>query len=160
MVKIMKKYQQAFTLIELMIVVAIIGILAAIAIPQYQTFVAKSQVARAIAEAGNAKVSVEECINRGNLTIGNASLNLCDVLLLPSSILVGDSQGDIVLDNTKEGVAQVVIAADGSAVITANFGHFASTVLIGKNITWTRNIQGSWVCASTADSKFNTAACP
>ena len=44
-----------FTLIELMIVVAIIGILAAIAIPQYQTYVVKAQVTRAMSEAGALK---------------------------------------------------------------------------------------------------------
>ena len=45
-----------FTLIELMIVVAIIGILAAIAIPQYQTYIAKSQVSRAVSESGSLKL--------------------------------------------------------------------------------------------------------
>ena len=46
------KAQKGFTLIELMIVIAIIGILAAIAIPQYQNYIARSQVTRAMGEAG------------------------------------------------------------------------------------------------------------
>lgn len=56
----MKHKQSGFTLIELMIVVAIIGILAAVAIPAYQDYVARSQVSEAVATAGALKTSLSE----------------------------------------------------------------------------------------------------
>ena len=62
----MKKVQQGFTLIELMIVVAIIGILAAIAIPAYQDYTIRSQVSEGMNLAAAAKAAVAETyLNRG-----------------------------------------------------------------------------------------------
>ncbi len=69
--------QQGFTLIELMIVVAIIGILAAVAIPAYQDYTIRAQVSEGLNMAGEAKASVSDFYsNRGRLPSGNASAGL------------------------------------------------------------------------------------
>ncbi|HSO99968.1 MAG TPA: pilin, partial [Thioalkalivibrio sp.] len=74
----MKKNMQGFTLIELMIVVAIIAILAAIALPAYQDYVARSQVSEALSLAGGAKTAVaEEQANTGDFVgITNATAGI------------------------------------------------------------------------------------
>jgi type IV pilus assembly protein PilA len=69
----MKNVQKGFTLIELMIVVAIIGILASIAIPAYQDYMTRSKWAKAVAEIGAIKLAISECLNDNS---GDG--NVCD----------------------------------------------------------------------------------
>ena len=70
----MKKVQQGFTLIELMIVVAIIGILASVAIPAYQDYIGRAQVSEAVTLLGGMKTPAEEMLG----TDGNMNITVTD----------------------------------------------------------------------------------
>ena len=76
----MKRLQQGFTLIELMIVVAIVGILAAIALPAYQDYVIRSKMSEAVAAIAACKTSVSEYMATKNAYPSNTDTAGCSTL--------------------------------------------------------------------------------
>lgn len=134
--------QKGFTLIELMIVVAIIGILAAIAIPQYQNYIAKSQVSRVMSETGAIKTAVETCILEGKLTVGTGA-GECDLGVTTSNLYT----------------LTTITALTDTQVIAGTFAGGAATTLSGDTMNWARDANGSWRCYTTVDAKYRPASC-
>ena len=154
--------QKGFTLIELMIVVAIIGILAAIAIPQYQNYIARSQVARVMGEAGSIKTAVDNCLLNGKTALG-AAANQCQLDATGSNLLTGAKQDGSAAVAAGTGVPQVTInGTTGAATIVATFGNSAAADVKKANantLTWTRATDGTWRCFTTTEAKYRPAGC-
>lgn len=152
-----KSMQKGFTLIELMIVVAIIAILAAIAIPQYQTYVAKSQVSRVMSESGQVRTAVETCILDGRLTVGTGA-GECDPGATGSNLVAGASQVGATL-TAGTGVPQLPTTLTETSTIEATFGGNAAAAISGDSLTWTRSTDGSWACTTDVEAKFVPSGC-
>jgi type IV pilus assembly protein PilA len=167
----MKKIQQGFTLIELMIVVAIIGILAAIAIPQYQDYVIKTQANRVYGELNSVRTTIELCYLEGRTTLGeltdaaNARTN-CEPGYTASNLLVGSAfSGFTGTTPTGTGFPEISFlsaTSNPSVTIVGTFGNTASKVLKdGGQLTLNRDSKGSWTCkASSTFSGVNSRFLP
>ncbi|MGP9688733.1 pilin [Psychrobacter sp. AOP22-C1-C5] len=149
--------QSGFTLIELMIVVAIVGVLAAIAIPQYQIYIAKTQATRIINELGQLRMTVEECLQTGRDVIGLGT-NDCDPRASASNLIMGASQVGLMLPNDM-GVAQITNPLTSITSITATVSNQVTPVLIGKKVKWLRTSNGSWNCTSSIESVYLPSSC-
>jgi len=133
----MKSVQKGFTLIELMIVIAIIGILAAIAIPAYQNYTIRAQVSEANSIVGGVETAFDECYaNKGSVANGKCG-QLTDVGI--ASSIVG---------------TYVSAVSMTGGVITVTYGTNANAKINGQDITFSPyaspNGDISWVCSGGA----------
>lgn len=138
----MKKAQQGFTLIELMIVVAIIGILAAIALPAYQDYTKRTHVGEGMTLASGAKAAVTEFFStNGRWPGSNGSAGLATAASIKGNA-----------------VRQVAVAANGVITVTYNTKVTAGQTMILRPT----NAQGSvtWTCTGgTVLAKWRPSNC-
>ena len=130
----MKNVQQGFTLIELMIVVAIIGILAAIAIPAYQDYTVRAKVSEIVLAASGCRTGVTESIQNSNVTNMGTTLQTACTITPTKFVLSG--------------------ATDANGVITVNGNGTNLAAIAGANVlTLVPMISGTPVAAATDGGK-------
>jgi len=140
----MKKVQQGFTLIELMIVVAIIGILAAIALPAYQDYVAKSQVTAGLADIRGGVTAFEEGIQSGATgTVSAARIGLLAATARCSTLATNGA-----------------FTGTGQSITCTLAGN---PKVSGATVALTRNTSGSWICSTggnpVIEAKYKPVGC-
>ncbi len=148
----MKRIHSGFTLIELMIVVAIIGILAAVAIPQYQNYVARAQVAEGLSLAGPFKTAISEhFITTGNYPTGTRD-ERHEALGLSTNVTTFAGSY----------VSKIRVKENGQFEI--EFGNEASDLLIEKSFFMVPTASGagsiSWECRSNGTGAGSGTSAP
>jgi type IV pilus assembly protein PilA len=146
----MKKVQQGFTLIELMIVVAIIGILAAIAIPAYQDYTIRAKVTEALTLGSSAKTSVSEYY----ISLGSMPADATAAGIDPT----GTAYASPVVESMGYGITSPTVG-----VITIAINDLGGDTTASDNFTMTGTGSGTgvqWVCAAgSIDPKYLPASC-
>lgn len=160
----LKKLQKGFTLIELMIVVAIIGILAAVALPAYQDYTKRAKVSEVVLAASACKTNIQEAADSGLPATPKANEFGCGELGSSTPVksqyvsqLTTSALGEVTATATKIDSANV----DGKSIILRPYSDEAMATPMTANdfVTGTNKPVRSWKCATDMDFKYVPANC-
>jgi len=141
----MKRIQQGFTLIELMIVVAIIGILAAVALPAYQDYTVRAKVSEVVLAASGGKTSIAEFFQTNGRMPANstsAGINNQASPLVSTVVFTTTGTTNAIITATAKGDTRIA----GSTIILTGTGDTASGIV-------------SWVCSGNIADKYKPSNC-
>jgi type IV pilus assembly protein PilA len=159
-----KRIQQGFTLIELMIVVAIIGILAAIALPAYQDYVVRSKVSEVVLAASACRTAVSEGYQTGTVGVGPGANNWgCENAAQSSTYVASiatDANGVITVTTTAAGLGGNPTANSTTVILTplTSAGAVITAAAIPTQV-------GGWACnkapgaSGTLPAKYLPSSC-